>query len=89
MENVLSSGCAAINVEKVCYLCESDRVCVEGREVKTFGILAECGDKVLDYIKDVDTDEKLVNTLCEKLNSCSVSIEHFRDVVYDFVVSVY
>ncbi len=69
------------------YLLTRGTVCKEdGEEVPTHGITVVDNGKAVAVIADVTTDRALACKLEEALNRLDVSILHFEDVVYDFIV---
>ena len=74
---------------KIIYSCLSSNIDIEGESVVTFGIIASKDGSEIDKIIDVSTNQILAQNICTLLNINDVHFEHFRDIVYDFVVSEY
>ena len=52
-----------------------------------YGIRAMTSGIVLDEIADLSTDYEGIKRLVNRCNRYSLAIEHFRDVIEDFVLS--
>lgn len=61
----------------------------EGKDYDVYGIVAyvvESDNKIkLDEVSDISSDINFVQELINKFNTFDLHIEHFHDVVYDFV----
>lgn len=55
-------------------------------EYITYGIGAVMDGITLDEVKDISMDAKAVKNLVNKCNYHSLAMEHFRDVVEDFIL---
>lgn len=76
-----------VSTTKLSYTHFTSTIEIEGNIVSTFGIVAMQNNLELDKITDVSTSEIFAKNVCRLLNSNDAHIEHFREIVYDFVVS--
>lgn len=70
------------------YLLVKSIVSTQHEEYLTNGIVFADEQKVIDYISDVFVDDNETKKLVDILNQNNVSVIHFRDVVYDYVVAL-
>ncbi len=54
-------------------------------EYKSYGIELREGERVIERIRDIDTNREGVEALCALCNKLKVSPNHFRDVVEDYL----
>lgn len=54
-------------------------------EYKSYGIELRDGERVIERIRDIDTDREGVEKLCALCNELELSQIHFRDVVDDYL----